>query len=87
MNTHTNRAHVTGSTDTLTPPELLAAIQDWLTNDGTFLYTYHGRIRLRADPHCPLEITSFSEPEYGEDFGSKMPPSVYSASHPPPDEL
>ena len=57
------RARLTGSSDTLTPPELLALIQDWVTSDGTFLYTYHGRIRLRLDPHCPLEITSFSQPE------------------------
>ena len=77
MTTYTNRARVTGSSDTLTTPELLATIQDWLTNDGTFLYTYNGRIRLRADPHCPLEITSFSEPECGEDL----------QPHPPPDEL
>ena len=44
MNIHISRAHVTGSTDAITPPELLAAIQDWLTNVGVLLYTYDGRI-------------------------------------------
>ena len=57
------RARLTGSSDTLTPPELLAILQEWVTNDGTFLYTYHGRMRLGLDQHCPLEITSFSQPE------------------------
>ena len=47
----------------MTVPELLAVISDWMTNDGTFLYTYHGRIRLELDPLCPLEIKSFSQPE------------------------
>lgn len=60
---HYNRARITGSSETLSAPEILAHMQDWLTNDGTFLYTYHARIRLRVDPHCPLKIKSFSEPE------------------------
>ena len=57
------RAYLTGNSDTLLSPQLLALIQDWVTKDGTFLYTYHGRIRLGLDPLCPLEITSFSQPE------------------------
>ena len=57
------RARLTGNSDTLTPPELLAILQEWVTDDGTFLYTYHGRMRLGLDQHCPLEITSFSQPE------------------------
>ena len=57
------RAHLTGSSDTLTLPESLSILQEWVTNDGTFLYTYHGRMRLGLDQHCPLEITSFSQPE------------------------
>ena len=57
------RARLTGSSDTLTPPELLELIQDWVTGEGSFLYTYHGRIRLRLDPQCPLEITSFFQTE------------------------
>ena len=57
------RARLAGSSDTLTPQELRAILQEWVTNDGTFLYTYHGRMRLGLDQHCPLEITSFSQPE------------------------
>ena len=57
------RARLTGSSDTLTPPEFLAILQEWVTNDGTFLYTYHGRMRMGLDQHCPLEITLFSQPE------------------------
>ena len=56
------RAYITTSDHNLLP-QMVGAIQDWLSNDGTFLYTYHGRIRLRAIPKCPLEITSFSDPE------------------------
>ena len=63
------RARISGSSDTLPLPDVLSSIQDWIENDGTFLYTHHGNIRLRVDPNCSLEITSFSDPEYtGELF-------------------
>ena len=42
---------------------MLAVIKDWMANDGTFLYTYHGNMRLGLDQDCPLEIASFSQPE------------------------
>ena len=42
---------------------MLAVIQDWILNDGTFLFTYNGKVRLGLDKDCPLEITSFSQPE------------------------
>ena len=61
------RAHLVGSSDTLNNSELLSPIQNWLYNEGTFIYTYHGQIRVRADSKCPLEINSFSEPECGGD--------------------
>ena len=57
------RAYLTGNSDTLPLAQLLDVIQDWVTMDGTFLYTYHGRIRLGLDPLCPLEVISFSQPE------------------------
>ena len=80
-----HRARVTTSIATLPTSELLAPIQDWLTNDGTFLFTAYGRIRLRADPHCPLEIGSFTDPECG---GSQyLEGSASSSPHMPSDEL
>ena len=57
------RARLTGKSDTQNIPELLEVIKDWILNDGTFLYTYHGNMRLGLDQDCPLEITSFSQPE------------------------
>ena len=49
-----------------TAEQLLAMLQDWLTTDGTFLFTYNGRTRLRLNPNClPLAIASFSAPECG----------------------
>ncbi|CAI8021146.1 Neurotrypsin, partial [Geodia barretti] len=44
--------------------ELLEVMKDWMANDGTFLYTYHGNMRLGLDQDCPLEIASFSQPEF-----------------------
>ena len=61
------RAHLIGSSNTLNISQLLTPIQNWLYNDGTFIYTYHGQIRVRADPNCPLEVNSFSDPECGGD--------------------
>ena len=57
------RAQITGTV--YTSSQLLALINDWVMSDGTFLYTYHGRIRLILDPNCPLEIPSFSQVECG----------------------
>ena len=57
------RARITGTTDTATTPQLLELIQNWILNDATFLFTYHGNMRLGLDRECPLEITSFSQPE------------------------
>ena len=42
---------------------MLYALDQWLVNDGTFVYNYNSRIRLRADHECPLTIDSFCEPE------------------------
>ena len=44
-------------------PALLGQIQYWMKSDGTFLYTYHGNLRLGVDPLCPLEIEKLSQPE------------------------
>ena len=49
--------------EAVTIPELLKVMKDWMANDGTFLYTYHGNMRLGLDQDCPLEIASFSQPE------------------------
>ena len=57
------RARLTGNSNTHNPPLLLRAIGDWIASDGTFLYTYHGNMRLEIDKDCPLEITSFSQTE------------------------
>ena len=57
------RAQLTGNCDTLTIPEILELIREWIARDGTFLYTYHGNMRLEMDRDCPLEISLFSEPE------------------------
>ena len=57
------RARLTGRSDTQNIPLLLEAIKDWMSNDGTFLYTYHGNMRLGLNQDCPLGITSFSQPE------------------------
>ena len=57
------RARLTGSSDTQSVPVLLEVISDWIRSDGTFLYHYNGRMRLGLDKDCPLEITSFSQPE------------------------
>ena len=61
-----------------TAEQLLAMVQDWASSDGTFLFNYHGRIRLRVNPLCqPLAIDSFTEPECGQsvaDVNSKIFP-------------
>ena len=57
------RARLQGSNDTLDIPNLLSLVKGWMECDGTFLSTYHGRIRLGVDPVCPVEIEKFSEPE------------------------
>ena len=57
------RARVADGSDTILLPDVLSSIQDWMINDGTLLYTHYGNIRLRVDPTCPLEITSFSDYE------------------------
>ena len=62
------RARIADSSDTILLPEVLSSIRDWMAKDGTFLYTYYANIRLRVDPNCPLEITSFSDPEYSGNF-------------------
>lgn len=82
------RARIRGSSEILSGSEILAHIQDWLTNDGTFLYTYHARIRIRADPQCPLKIKSFSEPECGDGSKEEIPNTTFFlAPHRSPDEL
>lgn len=82
------RARITGSSETLSASAILAHIQDWLTNDGTFLYTYHARIRVRADPQCPLKIKSFSEQECGDGSKEEQPNTTFFlAPHRSPDEL
>jgi hypothetical protein len=62
-----------------TAEQLLAMVQDWASSDGTFLFNYHGRIRLRVNPLCqPLAIDSFTEPECGQsvaDVNSKIFPT------------
>ena len=66
MHKHTHqkiRAYILSNEDTIVTSDVLTLIRDWMANDGTFLYTLHGNIRLRVDPTCPLEITSFSDPE------------------------
>ena len=60
------RARLIGNSDTRSTPVLLEVIKDWIVNDGTFLYTYHGNMRLGLDQDCPLEIASFSQPECGK---------------------
>ncbi|CAI8023924.1 hypothetical protein GBAR_LOCUS13950 [Geodia barretti] len=60
------RARLTGRSDTQNIHSLLEVIKDWMANDGTFLYTYHGNMRLGLDQDCPLEIASFSQPEFGK---------------------
>ena len=57
------RAHLAGNCDTCSIPELLEMIEDWILSDGTFLFNYHGNIRLGLDKECPLEVASFSAPE------------------------
>ena len=60
------RARLIGNSDTRSTPVLLEVIKDWMTNDGTFLYTYNGNMRLGLDQDCLLEIASFSQPECGK---------------------
>ena len=83
MHKHThqkNRAYILSNEDTIVTSDVLTLIRDWMANDGTFLYTYYGNIRLRVDPSCPLEIASFSDPEYSSKFFLNSPFRV-------PDEL
>ena len=60
---HYYRARLQGSSDTCDVPSLLSLIKDWIDCDGTFLSTYHGRIRLGVDPVCPVDVEKFSDPE------------------------
>ena len=57
------RATLTGSKDTLTVPQMTAALTEWLNKDGTFVYNYNIPIRLRADPKCSIEIGNFCDEE------------------------
>ena len=47
----------------MTAPALLRMMQDWVSTNGTLLYTYPVDLELKVDPRCTLEIDSFSEPE------------------------
>ena len=69
----TPKCVLTGRSDTQSIPSLLEVIKDWMANDGTFLYTYHGNMRLGLNQDCPLEIASFSQPECGNNhFKTEM---------------
>ena len=59
------RARLTSSSDTLSDLEPLQLIQDWVVNESSLLFNYPNliRIRLKLDPQCPLEITSFFQTE------------------------
>ena len=43
--------------------DMVNALSGWLEADGTFLFNYNSRIRMRADRECPLTINSFCDPE------------------------
>ena len=49
---------------THTALELLNFIEDWITNEGTFVVGY---FRLWVIPECPLQIQSFYQPECTND--------------------
>ena len=47
-----------GGSDTRSSSQFIRILQDWMSRDGTVLYTYKARVRVWADPLCPLEIES-----------------------------
>ncbi len=54
------RSKINGTSDTFTAPELMAFVEDWIANEGTFTVDV---FRLRIDAACPLRVQSFHQPE------------------------
>ena len=58
-----------------TAKDLLAMVEDWIQDNGMFVFHHNYTKRLRMNPKCPLMIDSYSEQECGlsvEDINKKI---------------